>query len=124
MSLYLGKDNVGNSVLHTTRASLGESVMKAGVNEYTTFHSSLPYVQLVKIIPVSHSKTGTFNGQWYTYDFNIGLPAEAIAILLPIDRLLDTVRTVVNVQGDMMISVVVDRHTRDHDEQIDAISPS
>ena len=46
---------------------------------------------------------------------SVGLPAEAIAILLPIDRLLDTVRTVVNVQGDMMISVVVDRHTRDDD---------
>ncbi len=44
---------------------------------------------------------------------SVGLPAEAIAILLPIDRLLDTVRTVVNVQGDMMISVVVDRHTQD-----------
>ena len=41
-----------------------------------------------------------------------GLPAEAIAILLPIDRLLDTVRTVVNVQGDMMISVVVDRYAK------------
>ncbi|MDQ9818608.1 cation:dicarboxylase symporter family transporter, partial [Acinetobacter bereziniae] len=40
---------------------------------------------------------------------SVGLPAEAIAILLPIDRILDTVRTVVNVQGDMMISVVVDR---------------
>lgn len=46
---------------------------------------------------------------------SVGLPAEAIAILLPIDRLLDTVRTVVNVQGDMMISVVVDRYTRDED---------
>ena len=45
---------------------------------------------------------------------SVGLPAEAIAILLPIDRLLDTVRTVVNVQGDMMISVVVDRHTREN----------
>lgn len=40
---------------------------------------------------------------------SVGLPAEAIAILLPIDRILDTVRTVVNVQGDMMISVVVQR---------------
>ena len=80
MSLYLGKDSVGNSVLHTTRTSLGESVMKAGVNEYTTFHSSLPYVQLVKIIPVSHRKVGTFNGQWYTYDFIISLPAEAITL--------------------------------------------
>ncbi|MEG0487023.1 MAG: dicarboxylate/amino acid:cation symporter [Acinetobacter sp.] len=46
---------------------------------------------------------------------SVGLPAEAIAILLPIDRLLDTVRTVVNVQGDMMISVVVDRYTKDMD---------
>ena len=43
---------------------------------------------------------------------SVGLPAEAIAILLPIDRLLDTVRTVVNVQGDMMISVVVDRYAK------------
>nr|WP_171405466.1 dicarboxylate/amino acid:cation symporter [Acinetobacter chinensis] len=48
---------------------------------------------------------------------SVGLPAEAIAILLPIDRLLDTVRTVVNVQGDMMISVVVDRHTREMEQQ-------
>lgn len=40
---------------------------------------------------------------------SVGLPAEAVAILLPIDRILDTVRTVVNVQGDMMISVVVQR---------------
>ncbi|AXY59002.1 dicarboxylate/amino acid:cation symporter [Acinetobacter sp. WCHAc010052] len=47
---------------------------------------------------------------------SVGLPAEAIAILLPIDRLLDTVRTVVNVQGDMMISVVVDRHTREMEQ--------
>ncbi|TCM70860.1 Na+/H+-dicarboxylate symporter [Acinetobacter calcoaceticus] len=46
---------------------------------------------------------------------SVGLPAEAIAILLPIDRLLDTVRTVVNVQGDIMISVVVDHHTQDED---------
>ena len=47
---------------------------------------------------------------------SVGLPAEAIAILLPIDRVLDTVRTVVNVQGDMMVSVVVDRYTRTESE--------
>ncbi|WP_343597932.1 dicarboxylate/amino acid:cation symporter [Acinetobacter sp.] len=47
---------------------------------------------------------------------SVGLPAEAIAILLPIDRILDTVRTVVNVQGDMMVSVVVDRYTRTDDD--------
>lgn len=37
----------------------------------------------------------------------VGLPAEAIAILLPIDRVLDTVRTAVNVEGDLACSVLV-----------------
>jgi len=39
---------------------------------------------------------------------SVGLPAEAIAILLPIDRLLDTIRTTVNVEGDMIGSLVVE----------------
>ena len=39
---------------------------------------------------------------------SVGLPAEAIAILLPIDRILDTIRTAVNVEGDIVTSVVVD----------------
>lgn len=38
---------------------------------------------------------------------SVGLPVEAIAILLPIDRLLDTFRTTVNVEGDMAGSVIV-----------------
>jgi Na+/H+-dicarboxylate symporter len=38
---------------------------------------------------------------------SVGLPAEAIAILLPVDRLLDTFRTAVNVEGDMVGSLVV-----------------
>lgn len=42
---------------------------------------------------------------------SVGLPVEAIAILLPIDRLLDTIRTVVNVQGDMIGSLVVQKIT-------------
>jgi Na+/H+-dicarboxylate symporter len=40
---------------------------------------------------------------------SVGLPTEAIAILLPMDRLLDTVRTVVNVEGDFAGSLVVQR---------------
>jgi Na+/H+-dicarboxylate symporter len=40
---------------------------------------------------------------------SVGLPVEAIAILLPIDRLLDTFRTSVNVEGDMIGSLVVDK---------------
>lgn len=39
----------------------------------------------------------------------VGLPAEAIAILLPIDRALDTFRTAVNVEGDMVGSLIVDK---------------
>lgn len=41
---------------------------------------------------------------------SVGLPAEAVAILLPVDRLLDTVRTAVNVEGDMVTSLIVQRH--------------
>ncbi|MDI1309204.1 MAG: dicarboxylate/amino acid:cation symporter [Methylotenera sp.] len=40
---------------------------------------------------------------------SVGLPAEAIAILLPVDRLLDTLRTAVNVEGDMVGSLVVQK---------------
>jgi Na+/H+-dicarboxylate symporter len=42
---------------------------------------------------------------------SVGLPVEAIAILLPVDRLLDTIRTTVNVQGDMIGSLVVQKLT-------------
>ena len=40
---------------------------------------------------------------------SVGLPTEAVAILLPIDRVLDTVRTAVNVEGDMIGSLIVQR---------------
>ncbi len=43
---------------------------------------------------------------------SVGLPAEAVAILLPVDRLLDTVRTAVNVEGDMVASLVVQKLSR------------
>ena len=44
---------------------------------------------------------------------SVGLPAEAIAILLPIDRLLDAFRTAVNVEDDMIGSLVVQKLVRD-----------
>ncbi len=40
---------------------------------------------------------------------SVGLPSAAIAILLPIDRLLDTTRTMVNVEGDMVGSLIVQK---------------
>jgi len=42
----------------------------------------------------------------------VGIPLEAIAILLVIERPLDTIRTAVNVEGDLVGSLVVDRFTR------------
>jgi Na+/H+-dicarboxylate symporter len=42
---------------------------------------------------------------------SVGLPTAAIAILLPIDRILDTVRTAVNVEGDMIVSLIVQELT-------------
>ena len=40
---------------------------------------------------------------------SVGLPVEAIAILLPVDRILDTFRTMVNVEGDLVGSLVVQK---------------
>jgi Na+/H+-dicarboxylate symporter len=37
----------------------------------------------------------------------VGLPGEAVGMLLTIDRLLDTIRTVVNVEGDAVVAVCV-----------------
>ena len=43
---------------------------------------------------------------------SVGLPLEALAILLPIDRLLDTFRTAVNVEGDIVMSLIVQKLIR------------
>ncbi len=40
---------------------------------------------------------------------SVGLPAEAVGILLTIDRFLDTFRTMVNVEGDAVVAVCVSR---------------
>jgi Na+/H+-dicarboxylate symporter len=44
---------------------------------------------------------------------SVGLPVEAIAILLPMDRLLDAFRTAVNVEDDMIASLVVQKLTKE-----------
>ena len=45
---------------------------------------------------------------------SVGLPTAAIAILLPIDRILDTTRTAVNVEGDLVGSLIVQRYSTSH----------
>jgi Na+/H+-dicarboxylate symporter len=47
---------------------------------------------------------------------SVGLPAEAIAILMPVDRFLDTFRTAVNVEGDMVGSLVVQKWARSDED--------
>jgi Na+/H+-dicarboxylate symporter len=42
----------------------------------------------------------------------VGIPLEAIAILLVVERPLDTLRTAINVEGDLYGAMIVDRHTR------------
>jgi len=49
---------------------------------------------------------------------SVGLPIEAIAIIAGVDRLLDMVRTTVNVTGDLAISVVIDRSEGTFDEEL------
>ncbi|MBA6411667.1 dicarboxylate/amino acid:cation symporter [Parahaliea sp. F7430] len=47
-----------------------------------------------------------------------GLPVEGIALIIGVDRLLDMVRTAVNVTGDATVAVVVGRSENQFDEQI------
>jgi Na+/H+-dicarboxylate symporter len=37
----------------------------------------------------------------------VGLPVEGIALIIGVDRLLDMIRTAINVTGDTMVSVVI-----------------
>ena len=46
----------------------------------------------------------------------VGLPVEGIGLILGIDRLLDMVRTAVNITGDAMVSVVVGKSEGEFDE--------
>lgn len=47
-----------------------------------------------------------------------GLPVEGIALIIGVDRLLDMVRTAVNVTGDATVSVVVGKSEKQFDEAV------
>ena len=49
---------------------------------------------------------------------SVGLPLEGIGILLGIDRLLDMVRTTVNITGDAAITLIVDSTEGTLDKQV------
>jgi Na+/H+-dicarboxylate symporter len=47
-----------------------------------------------------------------------GLPVEGIALILGVDRLLDMVRTVVNVTGDVVVTLIVAKGEGQFDEEV------
>ena len=52
----------------------------------------------------------------------VGLPAEYIALLLPVDWFLDRARTVINVLGDMNVSCMIDGKVREESATLDGES--
>mgnify|MGYP000424205059 CR=1 FL=1 len=47
-----------------------------------------------------------------------GLPVEGIALIIGVDRLLDMVRTAVNVTGDATISLIVAKSEKQFDQYV------
>lgn len=50
--------------------------------------------------------------------FQVGLPTEAIGLILGVDRILDMVRTSVNVCGDMVITTVIAVSEKEFDQEV------
>jgi Na+/H+-dicarboxylate symporter len=48
----------------------------------------------------------------------VGLPVEGIGIIIGVDRLLDMMRTAVNVTGDATVSTIVARSEDKFDEDV------
>ncbi|MEP1743738.1 MAG: cation:dicarboxylase symporter family transporter, partial [Kangiellaceae bacterium] len=49
---------------------------------------------------------------------SVGLPTESIAMILGVDRILDMVRTAVNITGDATVATIVSQWEGNFDEQI------
>ena len=82
MSFYLGKDNSTNYILHTTNKQESEGAMKSGVLDSTTFHSSLPYLQVFyeDTVQLRKDRYSNQHGAWYRY--SAGFSMESINLIL------------------------------------------
>ena len=49
---------------------------------------------------------------------SVGLPLEGIALIAGIDRLLDMFRTTINITGDTLITMIVDKSEGTLDEKV------
>jgi Na+/H+-dicarboxylate symporter len=54
----------------------------------------------------------------------VGLPLEAIAVVLSIDRILDMTRTMVNVTFDSISCLILNKYSGFSDEDIETIEPA
>ncbi len=53
---------------------------------------------------------------------SVGIPAAGIALIMGVDRIIDMCRTSVNVIGDMVASVVLDRLISDKEHEVDSLN--
>ena len=70
MSLFIGKDNSNNCILHITAGTNDINSMKNSILINTMFHTSLPYVQQVYAEDIQTYRNSMFNGQSYSYSFS------------------------------------------------------
>ena len=54
----------------------------------------------------------------------VGLPLEAIAVVLSIDRILDMTRTMVNVTFDSISCLILNKYSGFSDEEIEELEPA
>jgi len=76
MSLYIGKDNNGNSLLHLTKGVSSETALKTGVQSNTVLHSSLPYIKFSRVSGSLNRYTCHANG-WYMYGYKLSMPLDS-----------------------------------------------
>lgn len=82
MSIFIGKDNLNNPIVHITDEVNTKETMKAGVNNTTTFHSDLPYMESLHVftVPVYRNVTAT-GGGFSDYSFTALFPDWAIDLV-------------------------------------------
>jgi len=94
-SLYQGVTVVFLAQFFGVELTFGQQIMVIGMSTLASIGSpAVPSAGLVMLIMVLES---------------VGLNAGWIALVFPIDRLLDMCRTVVNVTGDAAVSTIIDR---------------
>lgn len=84
MSLYIGKDDVGNSMMHITKGVNTVNEMKNGILSNTVFHSDLPYLTYTSYDAISY--TDYYKAGYYDVT-SVQFPSEAISDIISGNKL-------------------------------------